>query len=79
MQDPEDAVVAHSLFDPHLEPQDADGELEDPSMLPSSGVGYEIEKHDQLIEGMDNNADAPTFPDSPVLIGHMCIYTRVHM
>ncbi|CDI76146.1 hypothetical protein, conserved [Eimeria acervulina] len=48
--DPEDSVVAHSLFDPHIEPQDADGELEDPSMLPSSGVGYELEKRDQLRE-----------------------------
>ncbi|CDJ34165.1 uncharacterized protein EMH_0019040 [Eimeria mitis] len=50
MQDPEDSVVAHSLYDPHLEPQEADGELEDPSMLPSTGVGYEIEKRDQIRE-----------------------------
>ncbi|CDJ36224.1 uncharacterized protein EMH_0070660 [Eimeria mitis] len=52
MQDPEDSVVAHSLYDPHLEPQEADGELEDPSMLPSTGVGYEIEKRDQIREVM---------------------------
>lgn len=63
-QDPEDSVVAHSLFDPHIEPQDADGELEDPSMLPSSGVGYELEKRDQLREGRSANMDVHTFTRS---------------
>lgn len=51
-KDPEDAVMAHSLYDPHLEPQDDDAELEDPSMLPSSGIGFEIEKRDQYREGL---------------------------
>ncbi|CDJ54225.1 hypothetical protein, conserved [Eimeria brunetti] len=61
MQDPEDSVVAHSLYDPHFEPQDADGELEDPSMLPSSGIGYEIEKRDETREEEVDAADDEAF------------------
>lgn len=44
-------MTAHSLYDPHLEPEDADSELDDPSMLPRSGIGFELEKGDHYKEG----------------------------
>ncbi|XP_026192795.1 uncharacterized protein LOC113147215 [Cyclospora cayetanensis] len=49
--DPVDAVNAHGLYDPHMEPQESGDELEDPSMVAQSGVGYELEKRDEEDEG----------------------------
>ncbi|KAL8431558.1 hypothetical protein Efla_000604 [Eimeria flavescens] len=56
-KDPEDAVMAHSLYDPHLEPTDDDSEVEDPSMLPRDGIGFEIEKRDQYREDDEDAAE----------------------